>query len=94
MCWPLLQGRARWCAGPPWFWQNHLFAHKIKHSQYKMLRSGGADDDSIKSGSLVIVYERHDSMRALYVDENKTHNNRFGSFPMKVCAQRNCKQTS
>lgn len=49
-----------------------------------MLRSGKQDDEIVKSGSLVIVYERHDSMRAVYVDESKDHNNRFGSFPMKV----------
>ncbi len=50
-----------------------------------MLRTPRADDDVIKDGALVVVYERHDSMRAVYVAADKTHQNRFGMFDMKVC---------
>lgn len=50
-----------------------------------MLRTTpSADEDLIKDGALVVVYERHDSMRAVYVAADKSHQNRYGVFDMKV----------
>jgi tRNA A58 N-methylase Trm61 len=34
----------------------------------------------MKSGDLIILYERHDSMSYIYLDEGKAYNNKFGNF--------------
>ena len=41
----------------------------------------------IKAGDLVIVYERFDSMKSVYVTPGESFGNRFGNFKLKVHSQ-------
>ena len=43
-----------------------------------------AEPRTIHDGDLVIVYERHDSMKSTVVSAKGRYNNRFGSFQMTV----------
>lgn len=45
---------------------------------------GRAHPPTIADGDLVVVYERHDCMRAVHVDAKGTYDSRFGNFPMKA----------
>ena len=38
----------------------------------------------IKAGDLVIVYERFDSMKSIYVRPGESYANRYGNFKLKV----------
>ncbi len=38
----------------------------------------------IKAGDLVIVYERFDSMKSVYVNPGESYGNRYGNFKLKV----------
>lgn len=38
----------------------------------------------IKAGDLVIVYERFDSMKSVYVRPGESYGNRYGNFMLKV----------
>ena len=49
-----------------------------------MLHTETPRSASIHRGDLVIVYERHDSMKAVRVDPSKEFANRFGVFRMSV----------
>lgn len=42
------------------------------------------EGDTIQPGSMVIVYERYDSMKSVTVSQKGRYNNRWGSFSMKV----------
>ena len=44
----------------------------------------GAEGPLIKQGDLVVVYERHDSLKAVTVSVTSDFNNRFGHFKMKA----------
>ena len=39
---------------------------------------------SILAGDLVIVYERFDSMKSVYVNPGESYGNRYGNFKLKV----------
>ena len=41
----------------------------------------------IQAGDLVIVYERHDSMKSVYVTPGQTYGNRYGNFKLKASWQ-------
>ena len=50
-------------------------------------RAAGAVSTSrrcIQDGDLVIVYERFDSMKSVYVNPGESHGNRYGNFKLKV----------
>ena len=38
----------------------------------------------IQAGDLVIVYERFDSMKSVYVNPGESYGNRYGNFKLKV----------
>ena len=39
---------------------------------------------TIRAGDLVIVYERFDSMKSVYVNPGESYGNRYGNFKLKV----------
>lgn len=50
-------------------------------------RAAGAVSTSsrcIQAGDLVIVYERFDSMKSVYVNPGESYGNRYGNFKLKV----------
>ena len=51
-----------------------------------MLHTSEVRSNSIQKGDLVIVYERHDSMKAVRVDPAREFANKFGVFKMSVRA--------
>lgn len=52
------------------------------------------EGDTIQPGSMVIVYERYDSMKSVTVSQKGRYNNRWGSFAMKVpCTCSSCHGT-
>lgn len=38
----------------------------------------------IQAGDLVVVYERHDSMKPIYVTPGQSYGNRYGNFKLKA----------
>ena len=44
----------------------------------------------IAEGDLVIVYERHDSMKPVHVTAKGKYDNRFAHFKMQVCLEPGC----
>ena len=46
--------------------------------------TGNGSHATIQPGDLVVVYERFNAMKAVYVDPSKVHDTKFGGFQMKV----------
>ena len=42
-------------------------------------------DNKIREGDLVVVYERFDSLKAVRVNSRSEFSNKFGHFKMQVC---------
>jgi len=58
-----------------------LAASMVLHSNTDAVSTTGR---CIKAGDLVIVYERFDSMKSVYVNPGESYGNRYGNFKLKV----------
>lgn len=59
-------------------------------------RAAGAVSKSstIQAGDLVIVYERFDTMKSVYVNPGESYGNRYGNFKLKVgCCSLSCEDS-